>query len=207
MLVFAVLAASSAVVASAEASSALVPPEESVAGLRQDEWSREWWQWAGSFSGDASPIADRTGRLCHSKQSGAVFFLAGTYGTQRTVRKCTVPAGTYLFFPLINYVTYPGYKNSLDCDQASRSTTAATDNPSALVLELDGRIFKNLAAHRQATRGCFDLAARAGGGITPSAANGYYIMLRPLSRGTHTLNFGGILPTMTQAVTYELIVE
>src|SRR3954470_4827804 len=142
-IVFAALAGASSMGAGADDSIPLVPPEESVAGLRQDEWSREWWQWAGSFSGDASPIADRAGRLCHSKQSGAVFFLAGTYGTQRTVRKCTVPAGTYLFFPLINYVTYPGYKNSLDCDQAKHNTTAATDHPSALVLELNGRIFKN----------------------------------------------------------------
>lgn len=35
----------------------------------------------------------------------------------------------------------------------------------------------------------------------------YYVMLRPLSRGTHTLNFGGILPGMSQAVTYTLHVE
>ena len=32
-------------------------------------------------------------------------------------------------------------------------------------------------------------------------------MLRPLAPGRHTLNFGGVLPSMLQAVTYTLIVE
>ena len=41
----------------------------------------------------------------------------------------------------------------------------------------------------------------------PSAANGYYVMLRPLDPGTHTLNFGGVLPGMMQAITYTLHVE
>ena len=53
----------------------------------------------------------------------------------------------------------------------------------------------------------FQFAAGSGSGPMPSAASGYYIMLRPLSRGTHTLNFGGILPDNTQAVTYTLKVE
>lgn len=43
--------------------------------------------------------------------------------------------------------------------------------------------------------------------VFPSAANGYYVMLRPLSPGEHVLNFGGMLPTMSQAVTYTLLVE
>ena len=43
--------------------------------------------------------------------------------------------------------------------------------------------------------------------VYPSAANGYYVMLRPLPPGRHTLNFGGVLPSMLQAVTYTLIVE
>jgi hypothetical protein len=82
-----------------------------------------------------------------------------------------------------------------------------TEDVSSLVLEIDGKRFTNLEAHRQATRECFDLNALAGGGVSPSAANGYYIMLPPLSRGTHTLNFGGILPGISQAITYTLHVE
>lgn len=187
--------------------SVVVDPSDRVAGLSQADWSRAWWQWAGSFSRFESPIADKSGARCRAGQSGTVWFLAGTYGTNRTIRTCTVPAGKYLFFPLINYVVLPTYSGSLTCETARNSAKAMTDDVEALVLEVDGKRFMNLESHRQATSECFDMAARAGGGVTPSAGNGYYVMLRPLSRGTHTLNFGGILPGMSQAVTYTLIVE
>jgi len=56
---------------------------------------------------------------------------------------------------------------------------------------------------------CFNVLAQrqAAPSAYPSAANGYYVMLKPLSPGRHELNFGGILPEMAQAVTYTLIVE
>ena len=41
----------------------------------------------------------------------------------------------------------------------------------------------------------------------PLAGNGYYVMLRPLPRGTYTLNFGGQLSSLSQAVTYTLDVR
>lgn len=186
---------------------ALVPPAADVAGVSQPDWTRAWWQWAGSFTQFESPVADKTGARCGLKQSGPVWFLAGTYGTRRTVRACTVPAGKFLFFPLINYVVGPSYTASTTCEDATDSAREMTDGARSLVLELDGKVFQNLESHRQATRGCFDLAALAGGGVFPAAGNGYYVMLRPLGRGTHTLNFGGILPGMSQAVTYTLHVE
>jgi hypothetical protein len=191
-----------------KSASPLMSPTEKVAGMNQELWSREWWQWAGSFEQFDSPVADRSGIRCGLKQSGAVWFLAGTYGTRRTIRTCTIPAGKHLFFPLINYVVSPRYTNSLTCEQAKTMAASMTDNATSLVLELDGKLFKGLSTHRQATIACFDVAGRVGGGVAPSAANGYYVMLRPLSRGTHTLNFGGILPDdMSQAVTYTLHVE
>lgn len=188
---------------------ALVAPSEVVAGHSQADWSRIWWQWARSFDDDESPIADKTGEHCGLKQAGPVWFLAGTYGTRRTIRTCTVPAGKYLFFPLINYVVFPNCDcdEKPTCEQVTNSVRATTDDASSLVLELDGKVIKSLERHRQASPHCFDLAARTGGGLSPAASNGYYVMLRPLSRGTHSLNFGGILPGMSQAVTYKLRVE
>jgi hypothetical protein len=196
-----------AVGADSTAASRVVDPSEAVAGLFQAEWSRAWWQWAGSFKRSESPVADRSGARCQAGQSGNVWFLAGTYGTARTIRTCTIPAGKYLYFPLINYVVSPSYAGSLTCEAAKDTAHEMTDDVSSLVLALDGQRISNLELHRQATPDCFDLAARAGGGVSPSAANGYYVMLRPLSRGTHTLEFGGILPGMSQAVTYTLKVE
>lgn len=187
----------------------LVPPDESVGGTSQSEWSRLWWQWAGSFEQPASPIADRSGELCTSKQSGDVWFLAGTYGTRRTVRTCTVPRGRYLFFPLVNYVVAPTADGSTNCMSVMSTAARMTEQVSNLLLEVDGVRHQDLVKHRQPTRGCFDLGSEAEpkARIFPSAANGYYVMLRPLPPGKHTLNFGGALPSMLQAVTYNLVVE
>jgi hypothetical protein len=185
-----------------------VPPTESVVGVSQADWSKSWWQWAGSFNSDESPIADQTGENCHRKQQGAVWFLAGTYGTRRTIRTCRVPRGKYLFFPLINYVVMPR-DDGLSCASAVSTAKSITDYPTLLVLELNGHRLDGLVKYRQATKECFDMGALANPrySIFPSAANGYYVMLRPLTPGRHILNFGGVLPNMLQAVTYTLIVE
>ncbi len=187
----------------------LVAPGTSVEGMSQEDWSRAWWQWAGSFSSQESPIADRTGELCGEKQKGPVWFLAGTYGTQRTVRTCKVPRGKYLFFPLINYVVMPRSDRSTTCASAMETAERITNDPAALVLEVNGARIGNLAASRQATKKCFDMGALTEEQykVFPSAANGYYAMLRPLPPGKHVLNFGGALPGMLQAVTYTLVVD
>ena len=189
-----------------------VPPTESVANISQADWSKAWWQWAGSFNRMDSPVADRTGKNCHLKQNGPVWFLAGTYGIQRTIRTCTVPRDKYLFFPIINYVVMPTTSEESRasyCASFARTAKAVTDQPSNLILDLDGRRIEDLTSYRQFTTECFDVGALAEPKyrIFPSAANGYYVMLRPLSPGKHVLNFGGMLPSTVQAVTYTLLVE
>jgi len=190
-----------------------VPPAERVADISQAGWSKAWWQWAGSFDRADSPVADRTGKNCHLKQSGPVWFLAGTYGTQRTIRTCTIPRNKYVFFPLINYVVMPEAEVKTNCvaccARYAEAAKSITDQPSNLVLDLDGRRIDDLARYRQSTTECFDMGALAEPKyrVFPSAANGYYVMLRPLSPGKHVLNFGGMLPEMSQAVTYTLLVE
>lgn len=191
--------------------SLLVPPDENVADRSQAEWSKAWWQWAGSFEQVDSPVADRTGRNCQLKQNGTVWFLAGTYGTQRTIRTCTVPRDKYLFFPLINYVVMPNAARPCASCCASFANTAKsiTDGPLTLILDVDDQRIEGLERYRQATNECFDMGALAEPKyhIFPSAANGYYVMMRPLTPGKHVLNFGGVLPGMSQAVTYTLIVK
>ncbi len=202
-------AAAAAAASATRVESPLLAPSEQVGWVSQGELSRRWWEWAMSFDDESSPVADRTGALCGNRQEGDVWFLAGTYGTARTVRSCRVPRDKYLFFPLINYVLAPGRGRTGTCAQMSRDVARMTDGVELLVLEIDGVRHDNLARHRQATPECFNLWARSGTGDSafPSAANGYYVMLKPLPPGRHTINFGGALRDMSQAVSYTLWVE
>jgi hypothetical protein len=181
----------------------LVPPKQSIAGTPQVDWSYKWWQWAFSFDRVRSPVADQTGAMCASRQSGDVWFLAGTYGTKRVVRACTVPFGKTLFFPLINYVAFRAEQSTEPCMSLAARASALVNEPSALILEVDGKRYENLSRHRLATP-CFSVVP----GEKPDAvSDGYYVAIQPLPRGKHILNFGGALPTLMQAVTYTLIVE
>ena len=204
----AALALSVALTATA-AESYLLEPNVAVAGKTQEAWSRAWWEWAGSFEQRLSPIADATGERCGLKQGSKVWFLAGTYDTGRTIRTCTVPRGRHLFFPLVNYVVMPRGPSPVNCEQAALSAERLTDDPARLILEIDGQRYEDLAVHRLATPECFDIGARAEPPVRvyPTAANGYYVMLKPLPPGRHVINFGGILPSILQAVTYTLTVE
>ncbi|MEU2549730.1 hypothetical protein ABZ618_30615 [Streptomyces roseolus] len=60
-----------------------------------------WWQWALSAPDEASPVADRTGAHAAWRQPDDLWFLAGTYGG-RVVRRCDIPAGRPVFFPVLN---------------------------------------------------------------------------------------------------------
>lgn len=198
-LILAVLFASNV----AAETDALISPDELIAGATQTEWSVRWWQWAFSFDRARSPIADRTGEMCASRQSGDVWYLAGTYGTRRTERTCTIPAGKTLVFPLINYVTFRGEGTNESCMSLAARAAALTAKPSVLVLEVDGKRYSGLDAHRLASP-CLGLVP---GQPQDAVSNGYFVALRPLSKGRHVLNFGGVLPGMAQAVTYTLDVE
>lgn len=86
-----------------------IPPGESVFGMSQGDWGAAWWQWAMSMPisfDEVDPIIhpfnDPTGEACGNGQGdGPVFFLAGTW-IGPVERRCKVPAGQALFFPIIN---------------------------------------------------------------------------------------------------------
>jgi len=186
-------------VAQAIDKSAVAQPRERVARKSQVEWSVQWWQWAASFDYEESPVADRTGELCASGQDGDVWFLAGVYGSEPVKRRCQVPAGKWLFFPVINYILRaPADNPNMSCAELTASAREFTDNPTDLTVIVDGLEIQNVQQHRQATDQCFDLRGRA------SAGNGYYMMLKPLPPGRHVIQWGGILDTGRQAVVYEI---
>ena len=182
----------------------LIPPGRAIAGATQEEWSKRWWHWALSFDEDNSPVADDDGSRCAQGQSGPVWFLAGTYEARRVTRSCRVPAGKTLFFPLVNFIAFPPEDEREACASLMLRAEEETDAPAALVLDVNGKRFQALDAHRQATRGCFLVAPQDD---APAAGNGYYVAYGPLKPGRYTLNFGGILPSLSQAVTYTLDVR
>jgi hypothetical protein len=205
-IVAALAAASSAESAAADQRSVL-PPDARIAGEAQPQWSVRWWQWAASFDYPESPVADRTGERCAAGQDGPVWFLAGVYGSAPVKRTCEVPAGKWLFFPIVNYVVFPPDGSTPSCQTVTAQARASTDDPVDLAVFVDGASVANLAKHRQSSADCFNLGERAGQDVYPAASNGYYVMLRPLPPGKHEIKWGGVLQKLRQAVVYEIVVK
>ena len=70
----------------------------------------EWLEWTVAVPAPTNPILDLDGTFAAEGQSGKVWFLTGTLGGPAT-RAVTIPAGTSLFFPIVNYfwVNTPEY--------------------------------------------------------------------------------------------------
>jgi hypothetical protein len=173
-----------------------------------------------STRNEKSPVKDKTGANCAEGQQGSVWFLAGGFGSSKIQRTCTIPAGKALFFPIINMLYYPARNNlTYTCNEAKAS--AAVNNETALDLfaELDGIEIQNLKQHRIASTECFDVFERVPSSqrsytTYPSASDGFWLLLEPLTPGHHTLKFGGRYNQNSSAsgravqdIKYELNVE
>ena len=168
---------------------AVVDPDDIVADHSQLEWSEAYLQWIASFPRGSSPVSDATGALCDARQDGEVWFLAASDGTAPVERRCAVPAGKTLFVPIAAVTERSGNREP-DCPSMAR---IAADTLAQQVVKpamsVDGQVVYNIESHRVATGECFALGLRQ----TPrsplkgAVADGYYVMLRPLPPGTHTL--------------------
>jgi hypothetical protein len=207
---------------------AVIPPQAQPYGLSYGEWGAQWWSWAVSFPLEQYPPLQAGGEVdCSLGQSGSVWFLAGTSGQGRVTRSCTIPTGTALFFPIINYINdYPCPDPSFQpapgqtleeflADGAAAIIDAVTD----LNVSVDKRSLNDLFDYR-AISSLFmftaDLSLMAidqcvTGTEQSGVTDGYWLLLTPLSLGQHTISFGGKADfgggsTFETQVTYDITV-
>lgn len=211
---------------------AVLPIGSSPYGKTYGEWSVAWWQWTLSLPVDHHPLFDTAG--VSAGQSGHVWFLGGTFTTTEgdegevigeAERTVSVPAGTALFFPIVNseWSRLEGNGN----ETAAELRATATDQadaivPESLFVQVDGKSLKHLESFRPESQvftmgplpdnnifAHFGYDAPAGT-TSLSAVDGYYAMLAPLSVGTHTLHFGGTQEApgfkFVQDITYHITV-
>jgi hypothetical protein len=122
---------------------------------------------------------------------------------------CTIPPGTTLFFPVANAF----YSAEGTFSEMQALATAEVNTATDLSVTVDGKAITNLGSYRALspdftldlpTGNIFDAPA---GAYKPSAADGYYIMLTPLTPGTHTIQIKARFPMSTIDVTYLITVS
>jgi hypothetical protein len=209
----------------------IIPPQAHPLGLSYAEWAARFWQWAFSFPATANPAADNA--PAESNQSGPVWFLPSVTGNRTVTRQMTIPAGTFLFFPVLSI-----YYNNADCPTNTDLTEAelleqangAWDFAASLtVCTIDGVEVKGLESPQQTpyrvetdlfyvTVADHDnLIAATGtpcfpdGGTIDTVAVGAFLMVKPLPVGQHTIRIVGAAgplanPFFVKDATYEITV-
>ena len=208
--------------AQAGGSPSVIPAKAKPHGATYGEWSARWWQWAYSLPVDENPFFDEGGQCPNGAngQSGHVWFLTGVVNVSGTaVRDCTVPAGQMIFLPILNVecATLEGNGSTeADLRECTDFFMSFVTNVEA---ELDG---KPIQSHRAASplftwgplpdNNVLELFGfnAPEGAARLSAADGFYLMLKPLSVGRHTLHYTGTFGppiNFTLDITYNLTVS
>lgn len=212
------------------------PRDEVVFGRTYGDWSAAWRQWADSLPATDHPLFDTA--PCDRGQSGPVWFLGGRFCSPDVnqgcmnlpaIRTCTVPAGKALYFPVLNNACLDAEASIGMCGDASPSLTeirsklaADLDGTTGLSVTLDGKPVKgDLKKEFRVQSPAYPTIlpdgnllqalgeTEIGAGTYLGVDDGVYLMLQPLRKGEHILNFKGTFPQYDFSLdfTYKLIVE
>lgn len=198
-----------------------------------EKLAAEWWQWGFSFPVSQNPLFDETGALgCLGEQRpGNIFFLGGVFNVSGTAtRNVTVPAGSRLFFPVLNVVwDNIGVNPPLTVAELYANADAYVAAITELHASIDGQPVENPFGYRAKSKPfCYTLpatdniyqffglgdlltpfACAEGFCVCPAVADGYWLLLNPLPVGQHTINFGGTVGppnNFTLNITYNITV-
>jgi len=163
-------------------------PTALVADHSLEEWTQRFWHWLLYAPNDLDPALDRTGAYCHYAQSGAVWFLAGTTDARPVIRYCRVPADKYLYVPVRADLVRPTpSQTSATCQESLQILRSMGGNSGAPYFRIDGDELESIRDFAVQAQGCFDPTMT---GRAVSAVGGYGLLVKPLTPGTHVIEFG-----------------
>lgn len=176
------------------------PVDSVICGKTYGEWSAEWWKWVLAIPASSNPLMDDGSGKFFEGQSGDVWFLASSWaGT--TKLKCEVPAGKAIFIPIINGEGSTIEGNGETEDELRATANYYMDCVTVIEATVDGKPLNKLKNYRVES-GLFkfrlpkDNILGLKPGFSKSVADGYWIMLEPLSKGEHEIYIRGKAPKL-----------
>jgi hypothetical protein len=166
-------------------------------GLSWKKWTALWCKWILSIPKDTNPALDITGRHCAVNQKNEkVWFLTGTFGNIVPIkRKCNIPVGKAVFFPVL--VKEDSLAEDIDLktdgDLVKRSRDA-TDELLYISASIDNKKIEDLENYRIQSE-VFDLSFPNDNvygvkpGLTRSVCDGFWLFIKPLEAGKHYIHF------------------
>ncbi|HUS36091.1 MAG TPA: hypothetical protein VM680_12140 [Verrucomicrobiae bacterium] len=185
----------------------VLSPQSHPYGKSYGEWSAEHWKWTYSLPADAHPLTDTAD--VSAGQSGQVWFLGGSWAPTTDLngniigiadRTVTIPSGKALFFSIVNAEASPVEGNGTTEAELRAAANYFADHAVGLSCTVDGVSIGNLQNFRTEsplfTFGPLpenNFLGLPEGTTSPSVADGYHVMLAPLSAGQHTIHYTGAI--------------
>lgn len=173
----------------------LINNSTDIEGLSFGEINELWWIWASNAPEEKDPVRDGTGKHCDYDQQGNIWFLAGTYSNGvKVVRECTIPFGKIVIGPLINIYS--------ECNPKEKPEPLMP-NPMTLSLEVDGVKYSHDSLLKQRAY----LPCGKSNTNNEFVFDGYYYVLRSLTKGEHKLAIKASIRGFSQNIEYKLTVK
>jgi hypothetical protein len=184
---------------------ALFSPQSHPYGFGMDTWAENWWRWELSIPSAENPLFTANFD-CSTNQAGPVFFIPPVaVGSQGLVRSCTVEHDKALGFSLSTVLNdypcpdptfQPAPGQSL-FDFLLAGAMAGNADVAEIDVTIDGEPLKDiLTYHFQSKDLMFfkgDISLQSTldscltGGIQPAAVDAFFILVKPLPAGHHTI--------------------
>lgn len=178
-----------------------IPPTYSIDerpfGISWEEWTMKWWRWFLSISTEKHPAYDKTGEKSGVNQIDPyVWFLAGTTGG-KAERVITIPTGKAVLLPVINFTT--SYSENPELKTEGELTSFVNGHMKDIAQKeamVDGEKMTISENHRVRTPS-FEFSFPSSNvfgareGMTRGVGDGYWIFLKPLTPGIHSIKTAG----------------
>jgi hypothetical protein len=203
---------------------------------KAQELAAAWTQWAFSkpvdednplIGGDPNYSEERCDGTPVSPTQGKTWFLAGTFDASTVVRTCTMPVGTHLFFPVVNWIAFPflpGETAEGERQKAIDAMDAVLADPDfSMQVTVDGKEVKSNRIVRAISPPFFTVTLPEENVFDPFvpppgvpgdvyegwSVDGLWVTLPPLPPGEHTIHFEASAPNVgvSQNNTYILTVD
>jgi hypothetical protein len=185
--------------AARSANSAVFAPQANAHGKSLAEWASAFWEWGLEYPVAGHPFTDDPSFNFAARQSGKVWFWAAP-NVEGFTRNVTMPHGTAILLSILDVeastLEAPPFFGATAAEQAAIAAFYA-NRIGDLFLFIDGRPVGNLAAYRTASP---QIAVNVPtpwifgdvGGAGTSSGDGYYVLIKALSKGSHTIRYGGV---------------
>lgn len=176
-------------------------------GITYNDWTILWWKWLLSIPRSTNPAMDLTGENASlSQPNSRVFFLCQTIEGGQGIpnRTISIPIGTMLLMPIINWLSIWGEDGKTDYE-LSRVAKKKMDVVSNLQFSIDDcllpiqldtcRITSNFFCAYFPPDNVFDVGQPY---YRPALSDGYWIFLKPLKSDCSITTYGSCSKGITK---------